>query len=94
MSSDPRVCQTSKRRGDVRFIDRTIGQGFHRPSVVPPQPRHGVTGQRIDKHALGPGAVVEMLSIATATPRRLTHLHPVCRAIAAARITRTSRPPG
>jgi hypothetical protein len=29
VSSDPLVCQMSKRRGDVRFIDRTIGQDFH-----------------------------------------------------------------
>jgi hypothetical protein len=88
VSSDPLMGQTSKRCGDVQFLDRTIGQGFHRPSVVPPEPRHGVPGQRIEKHPLGPDTVALMLSIVAATPRRLPHLHPIRRAIAAARIAR------
>jgi hypothetical protein len=29
VSSSPLVGQASKRRGDIRLIDRTIGQGLH-----------------------------------------------------------------
>jgi len=88
VSSHHVVWHTSERRGGARLIDRPIGQGLHRPSAPTPQPHHRVARQRIDKHALGPGAVAVMLPIVTAAPRRLAHLDPIRGAIAAARIAR------